>query len=145
MPSTNTRFSPKKSITSVTTSLILFIFLNTSPYLLAQRPLYQIIDTLLPSGTELSGTINIAYTNNSNVKLEKLGIHLWPNAYKEKNTALVNQKLNQNDLTLFRARNDERGGLYDLNFSSPDQNVQLILDAHHIDIGWLQLSEPLLP
>ena len=111
----------------------------------AQRPLYEITATLDTAFHTLRGTIDITYTNQSSQSLDSLGIHLWPNAYKERNTALVKQKLNQGDLTLYRAREEELGGLYDLNFSSTDQEIHLLVDPLHIDIGWIQLTMPLPP
>jgi hypothetical protein len=48
----------------------------------------------------INGTIEITWTNNSDVTLDKLGIHLWPNAYSNKNTALgQNNSWNQGDVT----------------------------------------------
>ena len=143
MPSLSTQFLTKNPLSLI--HFPVFILLLFFSGLSAQRPLYQISVTLDPSRAELNGTINITYTNNSNVKLDKLGIHLWPNAYKERNTALVKQKLHQDDLTLYRARREDLGGIDQLNFKSSDQSIELIADKENIDIGWIKLSEPLSP
>ncbi|HUR31033.1 MAG TPA: M1 family metallopeptidase, partial [Saprospiraceae bacterium] len=145
MPSCNTRFSSKHRFSLLISFLVIILFLSVSSNLFSQRPSYKISANLSPSGLSLTGTIDISYTNNSSESLDKLGIHLWPNAYKERNTALVEQKLNQGDLTLYRTAKENLGGLFDLNFTSPDQSVQLTQDGGNIDISWIKLSEPLLP
>ena len=72
-------------------------------------------------------------------------MHLWPNAFKERTTAIAHQKLHQGDLTLYRANIEDLGGLYNLNFASPDQIISWLADTVHIDYGWIILSNPLLP
>lgn len=127
---------------------ILFIiwiaFLACTP-LQAQRPVYKITATLDTVSHTLKGAVSISYTNNSYQSLDKLGLHLWANAFKVNHSALAMQKLHQGDLTLYRAEEKDLGGLYDLNFSSPDQSVLLEEDAKHIDIAWITLSKPLMP
>lgn len=137
------RLSLKMSLDKICLILPL-IFLSRITTIEAQRPQYGITVTLDTAAHTLIGTIDITYTNQSNQTLDSLGIHLWPNAYKERNTDLVKQKLNQGDLTLYRTRKEDLGGLYDLNFSSTDQSIHLLPDPHDIDIGWIQLDKPLL-
>ncbi len=115
------------------------------PTLVAQRPTYKISSTLDTALHTLTGTISITYTNLSDQSLDSLAIHLWPNAYKEKNTAFGQQKLHLGDLTFHRAKQEDRGGLFDLDFSSTDQPITLLSDVEHIDIGWIRLSQPLTP
>lgn len=125
---------------------LIFIFLITFTYCIsAQRPLYKISATLDTVSHTLKGNIEITYKNNSHEALNELAIHLWADAYKVKNTALVKQKLHHGDLTLFRANEEDLGGLYDLKFISSNQDLNLIIDSVHTDIGWLQLSTPLVP
>ncbi len=112
----------------------------------AQRPFYKITATLDTFSTDtLRGTIDISWTNNSYTTLDQLGIHLWPNAYSNRNTALVKQMLDQGDIKLYRASEADLGGLFDLHFTSAGQNLKLIPDENNIDIAWLQLNEPLYP
>jgi len=112
----------------------------------AQRPVYKITATLDTFSTDtLRGTIDISWTNRSNDVLDKLGIHLWPNAYSNRTTALVKQMLDQGDITLFRAPKTDLGGLFDLDFTSSSLKLKLIPNKNNIDIAWLQLNEPLYP
>ncbi|MEI9908804.1 MAG: hypothetical protein WDO71_03510 [Bacteroidota bacterium] len=39
----------------------------------------------------LKGFLTLEYTNNSPDKLEYIWFHLWPNAYKNENTAYAKQ------------------------------------------------------
>src|SRR5258706_11475307 len=125
---------------------VTFLILAGFHVSLAQRPVYNItaiLDTF--STNTMRGTIDITWTNRSNAPLDKLGIHLWPDAYINKNTLLVKQMLDQGDISLYRAHDADLGGLYNLHFTSSGGNLKLVRDEKSIDIGWLQLNEPLAP
>lgn len=124
---------------------LLFLFFTLPTLVFSQRPLYKIIATLDTVAHTLECQMQVSYTNTSAEALDRLGIHLWANAYKQKNTALNHQKLHQGDLTLHRAKAEDRGGYNSVSFSSPDQSVILKADDEHIDIGWVILSTPLQP
>lgn len=111
----------------------------------AQRPQYKIHATLDTSAHILSGSIEIVYTNKSTVPLTALGLHLWPNAYSRKNTALVKQTLLMGSLDLYRAEADEMGGITGFDFTADGKAIILQVDTQQIDIGWLVLDKPLEP
>jgi peptidase M1-like protein len=77
--------------------------------------------------------------------LDKIGIHLWAQAYSQKNTALVKQMLNMGSLDLYKAHPDEMGGFEYLYFSSVNQAIEFVPDEEHIDFGFLVLEHPLAP
>src|SRR6476619_2815404 len=52
-----------------------------------QQVNYKIDVTLNDADNTLDGFININYTNNSPDTLNYIWFHLWPNAYKNDNTA----------------------------------------------------------
>jgi len=77
----------------------LFVFIFISSLLPAQKQYFQqhldykINVSLNDLDHSLKGDIQIVYKNNSPDVLDKIGIHLWPNAYKNKETAFAKQKL----------------------------------------------------
>ncbi len=111
----------------------------------AQRPQYRITASLDTAEHTLTGEIEITYSNYSYKTLDKLGIHLWPNAYSTKTTALVEQMLLQGKMDLYHAKPESLGSITGLNFISSNQDIKLQIDSAHVDIGWLILSKPLKP
>lgn len=53
---------------------------------------YDITVSLDDVNHVLNGNITMQYTNNSPDALTFIWIHLWPNAYKDNNTAFAKQK-----------------------------------------------------
>ncbi len=111
---------------------------------IGQRPLYQLSASLDTSDHTLTGDVRIRYTNTANVPLDRIAIHLWPNAFKSRNTALVNQMLHLGNLSLYRAKENETGGINHLNFASPEQKITFE-STKDPDVAWLILSQPLQP
>ncbi|MEO6133396.1 MAG: M1 family metallopeptidase, partial [Saprospiraceae bacterium] len=126
----------------------LILCLSSSAFnqnLSAQRPIYKITATIDTFGTDIiRGTIDITWTNRSNAPLDKLGIHLWPDAYSNRNTTLSKQMVEQGKFDLFHARKEDLGGLSNLDFKSSGIPIMLTRDES-IDIGWLHLNTPLNP
>ena len=110
----------------------------------SQRPLYEIEVSLDTAEQKLTGSVRIRYTNQASVPLDKLAIHLWPNAFQSRNTALVDQMLNLGNLSLYRAKSNGTGGIDHLNFASPDQKITFETTKDP-DVAWLILSQPLQP
>ncbi len=91
----------------------------------------------------LNGDISIDYTNNSPNTLEFIYFHLWPNAYKNENTALCEQLLLQGNSDLYYADTTKRGFISNINFSSEDKSLKWNYDSKHIDIAKVYLNKPL--
>jgi hypothetical protein len=111
----------------------------------AQRPQYRIHAALDASSHLLIGTVDITYINHDAISLDKIGIHLWANAYSQRNTALVRQMLNVGSLELYNAAPRDIGGYKKLEFSIDSHQVRFELDKDHIDIAWLTMDQPLAP
>ena len=82
--------------------IIFFVCFITTNTLLAQEYFqqevnYKINVELDDINHTLIGNIEIEYTNNSNDDLEFIWFHLWPNAYKDKTSALSKQLLENGD------------------------------------------------
>ncbi len=83
------------------------------------------------------------YHNNSPVALDTIWMHLWPNAYRDKRTALCEQLDRTGELDLHFATDEERGWIDSLNFSSNAVTLQWGYHADHGDIAWIKLNGPL--
>lgn len=106
---------------------------------------YTINVTLDDQSHMLRGSEEFLYTNNSPNTLEFIYIHLWPNAYKNKNTALARQLMMSGKDYLFRNDPEYQGFIDSLNFEVGGQSAHLTYDAKHIDIAKLTLPKPLAP
>lgn len=85
------------------------------------------------------------YQNNSNTTLDTIWIHLWPNAYRDRTTALCKQLDSHGELDLHFATEEERGRIDSLDFHVGGIKAQWGHHPRHIDIGWVKLNAPLAP
>ena len=93
----------------------------------------------------LRGHIKIDYTNNSPDQLEFLWFHLWPNAYKDNNTAMAKQHSDDRDFDFHYAPDSLLGFIDSLTFTINGQTASIEYHPDHIDIAKLKLLKPLLP
>lgn len=93
----------------------------------------------------LSAFEEMEYVNNSSSSLNKIYMHLWPNAYRSEKTALGQQLRLQKDASLSEAGEEGRGFIDSLDFKVNGKAVKWSLDDEHPDIAVLQLAEPLKP
>jgi hypothetical protein len=126
-------------------------FLLYSISLVAQKPYfqqrvdYQIKVALNDIDHSLTGDIQIIYKNNSPDVLDKIGIHLWPNAYQNKNTAFAKQKIKHRDTKFYDAKEHELGFIDQLDFKVNNEKAQLVYVKENPDMAWLSLTQPLRP
>ncbi len=106
---------------------------------------YRIQVRLDDAAHMLHATEEFDYTNHSPTALDTLWIHLWPNAYGSRNTALCWQHDSQNDFDLHFASPEERGFIDSLDFHGNGQRLAWGLQANNPDIAWVVLAEPLKP
>lgn len=109
-----------------------------------QEVSYKISVTLNDRKNTLNGFETITYTNNSPDDLTAIYFHLYPNAYKNRNTALCKQLVADGNTSLFFADDKQRGYIDSLDFKCNGQPVQWNLDTTYMDICKLQLPKPLL-
>ena len=87
----------------------------------------------------------LMYVNHSPDTLHFIWFHLWPNAYKNNQTAFAKQFL-QNGHTNFQyAKAMDRGFIDSLNFTVNGKTATLIYDPQNPDIAKLMLNAALLP
>lgn len=110
-----------------------------------QESNYIINVTLNDQLHTLDGDIKIEYKNNSNESLDFIWMHLWPNAYKDNSTALVEQSLRSGDYKLYYADSIDRGFIDKIDFKVDDSKVKWEYHPDHIDIAKVILNNPLGP
>jgi hypothetical protein len=122
---------------------ILFFTVNgQAPYF--QQTVNNKIDVTLDDKTHnLIGTIQIEYTNNSPDELGIIYIHLWPNAYKNNETAFAKQQVRTGSTGFYFAEASRLGRISKLNFTVNGKEVKFESDPKHEDIGIVQLNAPL--
>jgi len=91
----------------------------------------------------LNGDIKVIYTNNSNTNLDSIIFHVWPNAYKNIDTELGKQKIEDGQLYIKYAPNYTRGYMDSLKFKVDGESIKWKLDDQYIDIAILQLNTSL--
>ena len=92
---------------------------------------------------QLSANETIVYQNNSPDDLEFIYFHLWPNAYRDNNTALVRQLLEHGDRSLYYAKQQDRGFIDSLDFKVDNQSLKIEYDKNNPDIAKVYLPYPL--
>lgn len=110
-----------------------------------QESNYIINVTLNDQSHTLDGDIKIEYKNNSKESLNFIWMHLWPNAYKDNSTALVEQSLRSGDYNLYYADSIDRGFIDKIDFKVDDSKVRWEYHPNHIDIAKVILNNPLGP
>src|SRR4051812_31348711 len=91
--------------------LVFFLaFFICAHALFSQKPYFQqqadyLINVRLDDSQQLlRATETISYTNRSPDTLKILMFHLWPNAYKDRSTALIKQMLEHHKTDLYFAK-----------------------------------------
>lgn len=110
-----------------------------------QQTNYTIDIALNDIAHTLKGSLTLEYTNNSPDKLDFIWFHLWPNAYKNENTAYAKQVLRD---TSGRKRWDDmkdKGYIDSLAFTVDGKKATIQADPTNIDIVKLLLPKPLQP
>jgi hypothetical protein len=109
-----------------------------------QEVRYDIQVALNDQQQSLKGDLSLEYINHSPDTLHYIWFHLWPNAYKNKNTALAKQlamdKSNQKKILI-----TEPGYIDNLHFKINGQTAATENDTANIDMVKLVLAQPLLP
>ena len=126
---------------------LLFLFLPFGAFsqYFQQDVSYQIEVKLDDKNHILQGFESLIYKNNSPQTLAVIYMHVWPNAYKNKETALAQQlKRNEAD-KIAKADPKDLGYIDSLDFKVNGNKVSWEYDAQHIDIVLLHLASPLAP
>ena len=133
----------KRLIITIITCFIVLIS-NSQEYF--QQKVDTYIDVELDDENHiLRGYEKMVYYNNSSFTLDKIIIHLWPNAYKNSNTKLAKQKYSDGSISFKYADSIDLGYIDSLNFKVNGENVNWQFLNEQIDISELHLTKPLKP
>ncbi|MBS1612879.1 MAG: M1 family peptidase, partial [Bacteroidetes bacterium] len=91
----------------------------------------------------LEGFITMQYKNNSPNTLNHIYIHLWPNAYRNHESALADQLLENSDPSFRFSKLSQRGFIDKLSFKLNAEACVWKYDSNSIEIAKLELNEPL--
>ncbi len=127
----------------LTLTTFCLVFAAQSQTYFQQSVNFKIDVTLDDKNHILRGFETFSYVNNSPNTLKEIYIHLWPNAYKNGNTALANQLYRQGDKSLKYGKEEDKGYIDSLDFKVNGKPVKLIFDEDHIDIAKIILNEAL--
>ncbi len=117
----------------------------------AQQPLFQqevhyrIVATLDDAAHVLSATLALDYLNHSPDTLHELWFHLWPNAFRDRNTAYARQELRTGSTRFYFSKEADAGNITGLDFRVAGKALNWALDPEHADIAVLKLAKPLAP
>lgn len=127
--------------------LLLLVFSNRalSQDYWQQEVNYKISVRLDDERHMLHATEEFEYINHSPDTLNELYIHLWPNAYKNGQSALAEQMLEDGDDGLLNVSNEDCGFIDSLAFQINGTKVNYKIFNRHEDIVVLPLVKPLLP
>jgi len=106
---------------------------------------YNIEVALNDKNHSLKGVLKLEYTNNSPDTLNFIWFHLWPNAYKNENTAFAKQVLREADGKDRLKALLDKGYMDSIAFSSNGKKLNTEDDQENIDIIKVLLPSPLPP
>ena len=99
-----------------------------------QQEVHYKIDVVLDDIKHyLEGSLDMEYINHSPDTLEFIYFHLWPNAYKNRNTAFAKERADNGSLAFHHSSKADRGFIDDLSFTVDGSKVKLEYDNEHID------------
>lgn len=131
-------------------SVIFFLFLTLVQQLHAQHYWQQEVNysidvSLNDRQHSLDGFEQMEYINHSPDTLRYIWIHLWPNAYKNDQTAFTDQELQNGKTAFYFSDQEQKGYINKLNFKVNDVTAETVDHPQHIDIAQLILPSPLAP
>lgn len=106
---------------------------------------YTIEVTLDDKEHSLKAFEYVEYVNHSHHRIDFIYFHLWPNAYKNNETALAKQLWNRGSYRFRDSADSLRGYIDSLNFMVDGKPVKWEYDSTHIDICKIYLNQPLNP
>ncbi len=110
-----------------------------------QQADYKIAVTLDDEKHFLRGQWTMKYQNNSPDTLKFIYLHLYPNAYKNRNTALGRQLTADGNLGWYFEKEEARGYIDSLEFKADNQKLNWQFKDGFIDIAKVELATPLAP
>ncbi len=124
---------------------VFFSFIGLSQNQFQQKVSYEIVAELDDKNHLLSGSYTMDYTNNSGKVLNEIYIHLWANAFKDKNSFFTKDQLRFGRRSFYFAKENQQGGFKQLDFLIEGQAPFVEYVDGYEDIAKIVLSKPLNP
>ena len=130
---------------------IIWAFLLHATLSWEQKPYFQqevnytISATLNDREHRLEATVRMEYINHSPDTLREIRMHLWANAYQNRNTAFCRQQLREGNTRFYFAADSALGFFEGLDFSIDGQKASWRFDPGNPDIAVLPLPQALAP
>lgn len=134
-----------KKIISLCFINFLFLSADCQQAYWQQQVNYTIDVTLNDIDNSLDAFEKIEYINNSPDTLRFIWFHLWPNAYKNDQTAFSDQLLTNGTTNFYFSDKEQKGYINRLEFKVNDITASLEDHPRYIDIVKLVLPAPLAP
>ena len=122
---------------------VLTIFSSYAQSYWQQEVNYKIQVKLDDKNHTLNAYEEFEYINNSPNSLDRIYIHLWPNAYRNGNSALAKQQYAEGKSVLRFGEEDKLGFIDSLDFKVDGQKAKWEYDPKNQDICFLTLSKAL--
>lgn len=122
---------------------MLFSFITCEAGYFQQEVKYTIQVSLNDKTHELSANETLIYKNNSAIILKEIYFHLWPAAYKDKNTILAKEIFKSGDNRMLSAEERDLGTIDSLDFKVNGEKVQWNFLEDTIDICKIILNKSL--
>lgn len=110
-----------------------------------QQVEYKIDVTLNDRSHILHAYETINYKNNSSDTLKFLYFHLWPNAYKNDQSAMTSHMVENKNTKFYYSKESERGFIDSLQFTVDGAPVNISEVNANQDVVMLELLQPLMP
>ena len=107
-----------------------------------QRVDYDINATLLPEQHTVQATAIITYHNNASTALDSLALHLWANAYSDRESPYAQQMRRYGSTRFAFAEDGDLGGYKELSFID---GIQGAPRYENPELVWVSLSSPVAP
>jgi len=104
---------------------------------------YKISVSLDDRNHSLTGSEEFVYHNNSPQALDRMYIHIWPNAYRDGNSALGKQLYDDGETLLKFGPDSLKGNIDGLNFTSNGKAIRWEYDKENRDIAVLYFDTPI--
>lgn len=106
---------------------------------------YRIDVSLNDKENSIQGFLRLHYKNNSPDTLKFIWFHLWPNAYKNDQTAYSEQTLQNGNTNFYFSSKEKRGYINRLDFRTDNSLLKTEDHPLYIDIVKVILNKPLAP
>ena len=136
---------PKGKMKIIISILFASVCLGNRPDYFQQHVAYDIEVTLDDSAHTLQAFEKIVYTNNSLDTLDFIWFHIWPNAYKNTETAFAKQRERFLNTSFIFSEEKKRGYIDSLDFKIDGVETTWEFHPDWIDVLKVQLPQVLEP